>query len=71
MPLAAIIGEDGGRAVFKLVDDEPVHVERVDVQVGTFQNDWVSVDGPLSSADRVAVAGHMALLTGEVVEVAP
>ena len=71
VPLAAILGEDGGRAVFKLVDEEPIRVERVDVQVGVLQDDWVSVAGPLSSADRVATAGHMALLSGEVVEVAP
>lgn len=70
VPLAAV-QDPGGDApyVLALTDDETV--QRVAVSPGRLENDWVTIEAPLSPGDRVVVAGQGRLQQGDSVRVLP
>ncbi len=68
VPLEAVVNPGAtSPAVFRIADG---HAVRVPVTLGEVVGDRVTVRGELAAGDRVAVAGHTVLASGDRVEVA-
>lgn len=71
VPVEAVVNPGGHQPrVFRLVEAASgVHVEKVNVQVGSLLGSQVIVQGDLQVGDRVVVGGQRGLLDGEAVEI--